>query len=92
MYILFDLTAVLWLLALFGVAFLVIYFLLFPLFHFGMNIDASRAIRFAWTAGMWGLCLALIFNSPYHAASLEFWTGELVAIINLLCLVLLFGG
>ena len=91
MFLFLDITALLWLLLLFGVTFVVIYLLLFPLFHFGLRTDATRAIRYAWTAGLWGLCLALIFNSPRHAIYLEFWTGEWVAILNLLCLVLLFG-
>ncbi len=92
MFLLLNISALLWLVLYFIIAFGVIYVALFPLFHFALGLEPSQAIRFAWTAGLWGLFLTLCYNSPQHAPYLHFWTGEMTAIINTLCLILLLGG
>ncbi len=85
--------ALLWLLIEFSIAVIVVYCILFPLVYLRLcRLPPSLAIRYAWTAGLWSLLLYLVLLSPYHTDYLLFWQGDLMALVNFLILVALFGG
>ncbi len=84
--------ALLWLFIEFAATFLLVYLLLYPLFLRLCKLSPSDAIRYAWTAGLWGLLLYMILVSSPHTEYLAFWAGDMMALLNTLLLVALFGG
>lgn len=87
-----NVNALLWLLIEFSVAIGIVYLALFPLYLRLCKAPPSLAIRYAWTAGLWGLLLYLVFLSPYHIDYLLFWRGDVFALVNFLILAALLGG
>lgn len=85
--------ALFWLLIEFSIAGLIAYTVLFPLVYLRLcKLPPSIAIRYAWTAGLWSLLLYVTLLSPHHADYLYFWQGDMMALLNFLILVALFGG